>query len=168
MSLASETRRAVDEQPFLVDALRAGVVNYTAAARYLDVDGDDEAIATAIRRYAEELPAPETGDRDVRVRMESGIEAVNGGSRADVALLAVGSASFVSGDGELTAIVATGDVDTTALAVTLRRLAIESIEPIAAGVNDDAMMIIVERLAGADAVRTVEDALESGFSSVSS
>jgi hypothetical protein len=168
MSLASETRRAIDEEPFLVDALRAGVVNYTAAARYLDVDGDNEAVATAVRRYAEELPAPEADDRDVRVRMESGIKVVNGSARADVALLAVGGASFVPDDGELTAIVATGDIETVALARTLQRLAIESIEPVAVGVNDDAMMIIVDRLAGADAVRTVEGALEHGFTSASS
>ena len=55
MSLASETRDAVRARPFLYDALRAGVVNYTAAARELDVDGEVDAVATALRRFAEEL-----------------------------------------------------------------------------------------------------------------
>jgi len=32
MSLAADTREAVRERPTLYDALRAGVVNYTAAA----------------------------------------------------------------------------------------------------------------------------------------
>ncbi len=73
MSLAAETRRAVDRRPFLRTALRAGVVNYTAAARFLAVDGETDAIATALRRYADELPAYETESRAARVRMERGI-----------------------------------------------------------------------------------------------
>jgi len=43
MSVAERTRAAVREEPFLHDALRAGVVNYRAAARYLDV-GDEDAV----------------------------------------------------------------------------------------------------------------------------
>ena len=35
MSLAAETREAVRTHPFLLDALRAGVVNYNAAAAWL-------------------------------------------------------------------------------------------------------------------------------------
>ncbi|MDG5820613.1 hypothetical protein [Natronococcus sp. A-GB7] len=162
MSLASETRRAVDEEPFLVAALRAGVVNYTAAARYLDVDGETDAVATAIRRYAEELPAYGTDAREVRVRMERGITpAAIDGSQPETALFAIGGTSFRSDSGDLTAIVATGDVDTVALGKTLGRLEIEEIEPIAAGVGEGAMMLVVEGLAGADALRTVEDALEA-------
>jgi len=34
-SLAARTRDAVRDEPFLFDALRAGVLNYSAAARYL-------------------------------------------------------------------------------------------------------------------------------------
>ncbi|WP_306058120.1 DUF7523 family protein [Natronococcus wangiae] len=161
MSLASETRTAVDEHPFLVAALRAGVVNYTAAARYLDVDGEVDAVATAIRRYAEELPAFETDARDVRVRMESGITPISAdGSHPETALLAVGGTSFRTDGGELTAIVATGAVDTTALAESLQRLSLAEIAPVAAGVSEGAMMLIVERLEGANALRAVEDALE--------
>ena len=56
MSLASDTRDAVRRRSFLHAALAAGVVNYTAAARYLDV-GEEEAVVAALRRYAEELTA---------------------------------------------------------------------------------------------------------------
>ena len=47
-SLAARTREAVRNEPFLHDALRAGVLNYTAVARYLEVDGEHDAIATAL------------------------------------------------------------------------------------------------------------------------
>lgn len=159
MSLASETRRAVDEHPFLVAALRAGIVNYTAAARFLDVDGDLDAVATAIRRYAEELPAYETEARDVRVRMESGIRPIDGHRSAD-ALLTVGRTSFAFGGGDLTGIVATGAVDPAALTAALRRLSLEGIEPTAAGVSDGSLVVVVDRLEGANALRAVEAAFE--------
>jgi hypothetical protein len=161
MSLASETRHAVDEQPFLVAALRAGVVNYTAAARYLDVDGEIDAVATAIRRYAEEMPAHETEARDVRVRMESGITAVPAdATHPEIAFLSIGGTSFRPDDGDLTAIIATGDVDTAALVNVLQRLSIADVTPVAAGANEETMMLVVGRSEGANALRTVEDALE--------
>ncbi|WP_090385371.1 DUF7523 family protein [Natronobacterium texcoconense] len=159
MSLAARTRRAVEEHPFLVTALRAGVVNYTAAARFLDLEGDTDAVATALRRYAEELPAYETSARDVRVRMESGVGPADGG---DEPLLSVGGAAFgFGGDGDRTAILATGTVDPPALAETLRVLALEDIAPTAAAVGADTLVVVVDRLDGANAVRAVEAALES-------
>ncbi|WP_247000549.1 DUF7523 family protein [Halosolutus gelatinilyticus] len=162
MSLASETRRAVDEHPFLVTALRAGVVNYTAAARFLDVDGETEAVATAIRRYAEELPVYDPTTREVRVRMESGIGPVEETAAAPSAdgLLTVGGVTLAPGDGDRTAIVATGDVEPTALAETLRALAIADVSTTAAAVADGTMIVVVDRLDGAMALRTVESALE--------
>ncbi|WP_126664658.1 DUF7523 family protein [Haloterrigena salifodinae] len=158
MSLAAETRRTAEEHPFLVTALRAGIVNYTAAARFLEVDGETDAIATALRRYAEELSAYETDSRDVRVRMESGIGSVDGDAEA---LLTVGEAAFApdGGDGDHTAIVAAGAVDASALAAVLRRLSLEEITPIAAGVGEGSLLVVVDRLAGANALRAVEDAL---------
>lgn len=159
MSLAAETRRAVDRRPFLEAALRAGVVNYTAVARHLDVDGETDAVATALRRYAEELPAYETDSRDVRVRMESGVGPVD--SDVDDPLVAVGDSAFGPADGEGTAIVATGDVDGPALAAALERLSIEGITPTAAGVGEGALVVVVDRLEGANAVRAIEDALEA-------
>ncbi|RQG89792.1 hypothetical protein EA462_07170 [Natrarchaeobius halalkaliphilus] len=158
MSLAGETRRAIEDHPFLVTALRAGVVNYTAAARFLEIDGETDAIATALRRYAEELPAYETRPRDARVRMESGIGPVDPAD--DTAFVSVAGAALGSGGDDLTAILATGDVDALALAGVLRRLALEEIEPITAGVSDDTLIVVVDRLKGANALRAVENALE--------
>ncbi|WP_230198518.1 DUF7523 family protein [Halopiger goleimassiliensis] len=162
MSLAAETRRAVDERPFLRTALRADVVNYTAAARYLDVEGETDAIATALRRYAEELDDYETEPRTVRVRMESGFGRIDpaDGENEEPPLLVVGDAAFGPTGGDRTAIVATGSVDPTALATTIRRLGVEGIDPIVAGVGDETLVVIVDRLEGANAVRTVEGALE--------
>jgi len=159
MSLAAETRRAVADHPFLLAALRAGVVNYTAAARFLDVEGDDDAIATALRRYAAELPDYDREPRDVRVRMESGVGELEPADREDVSL-AVGDDAFGTVGGDATAIVATGAVDGRALAAVLERLAIDDVDPVAAGVAADTLVVVVERLEGASAVRCVEDALE--------
>lgn len=159
MSLAAETRRAVDRRPFLEAALRVGVVNYTAAARYLDVEGETDAVATALRRYAEELPAYETDSRDVRVRMESGVESVDPDGTESI--VTVGDIAYDSGDGDLTAIVATGDVDGAALAAALERLSVEEITPTAAGVGGESLVVVVDRLEGANALRAIEDALEA-------
>ncbi|WP_440772742.1 DUF7523 family protein [Natronorubrum sp. DTA28] len=159
MSLAAETRRAADGHPFLRTALRAGIVNYTAAARFLEIDGEVDAVATALRRYAEELPAYERDARDVRVRMESGIGSVDAGS--DDALIAVGGESFGPSGGDRTAIVATGDTDAAALAAVLQGLNLEAITPTVAAVGGDSMVVVVDRLEGADALRAIEGALEA-------
>jgi hypothetical protein len=161
MSLAGETREAVRARPFLHTALRAGVVNYSAAADLLDLDGDREAVATALRRYAADLPASDPESRQVAVRMHSGVGWVEAGSEADP-LLSVGATGFspaVEG-GRLTAVVATGAVDADALASVLGRLAAEEISVEAAGVGDDSLVVVVGRRDGAGAVRAVEDALD--------
>lgn len=172
MSLAAETREAVRQRPVLYDALQVGVVNYTAAADSLDIEGDTEAIATALRRFAESLSTDDAdadsdlgGDRSITVRMESGVARVD----AD-ALLAVDGAGFGgNADGEstsngvdttesMTAIHATGDVDSDLLATVLDRLRIADIEVEAAGVAADALVVLVPRRAGATALRLVEAA----------
>ncbi|WP_049924054.1 DUF7523 family protein [Halopiger djelfimassiliensis] len=158
MSLAAETRRAVEAHPFLRMALRAGVVNYTAAARFLDVEGETDAIATALRRYAEDLPDYAAESRDASVRMESGIGPVDAGGDCEP-LLTVGGAGFGDCGGDLTAIVAAGTVDAAALATTLERLSAAGHSPTAAAVADGTMIVIVDRLEGANALRAVEDAL---------
>lgn len=164
MSLAEQTREAVRRRPFLQEALRAGVVNYTAAARFLapeiDVaDQDDglEAIATALARYAEALPAYETEGRSARVTMESRLGVVES---AEEGVLAVGDESYVPGAGSLTGVLATGDVDATVLGVVIGRLETASVDPVAAGYRDGSLAVVVERRDGPDAVRAVEDALE--------
>ena len=158
MSLAAETRRAASAHPFLVHALRAGVCNYTAAARFLDVDGDTDAVATALRRYADELPALETTDRRARVTMQSGVGPTEDGE----AFLTVGDVGLgTDTGGDRTAILATGDLDAAALATILDGLAIEGVDVTAAGFADDHATVVVGRRDGANALRAVERALES-------
>lgn len=163
MSLAEDARAAVRRRPFLLDALRAGVLNYTAAARFLaeelDRDADVDAVATALRRFSESLDDYETTDRRARVSMKSGLGELKDSNAGDE-LLAVGDSGFVPGEGSLTGILATGAVDTTALTAVLARLAAEEVEILAAGVSEAALLVVVERRDGPDAVRLVEDALD--------
>ncbi|MFB6068423.1 MAG: hypothetical protein ABEJ90_00670, partial [Halobacterium sp.] len=88
MTKAAATRAAIDDHPFLRRALRAGVVNHAAAARFLDVDGDEDAVAAAVRRYGEELPDLETDARTAAVSMKSGI------GESDDGLLAVAGEGY--------------------------------------------------------------------------
>lgn len=171
MSLAAETRAAARERPFLVTALRAGVVNFTAAAEWLAdevaLDGDTEAVATALSRFADDLPPLELTDRRASVAMRSGVGVVDvadgGGVTGEVPdgspLLRVGDAAVVP-EGDHTAIVATGDVDTAALANALAVVATADVEVHAAGVGGSTLVLVVGRRDGADAVRKVEAALE--------
>lgn len=170
MSVAAATREAVRNQPALYDALRAGVVNYTAAADSLDVDGDREAIATALRRFADELGEAEsaTPDRSITVRLHSDIDAVD----APNALLAVdgsgvGQPAGVPADDvadietdRQTALRVTGDVDAQLLASTLDRLRIEEIPVTAAGVTTEALILLVPRRDGPTAVQLVETVVD--------
>jgi hypothetical protein len=154
MTLADDTRAAAREHPFLVAALRARVLNYAAAARFLDV-GETDAVATALRRYGEELSdyAPES--RSARVTMHGGVGPVDPGE----ALLAVGDLFLAPDGGDLTAVVAAGDVDAAALGAVLSRLAVVDVSVEAAGVGAETLVVVVEKRAGPDAVRAVESAL---------
>ncbi len=158
MSLAAETRRAVRRNPFVFEALRAGVLNYTAAARYLDV-GEVESVAVALRRYAEDLPERETGSREARVTMQSGLGSAD--SQTDDVLLAVGGTALAPNTGSLTGILATGEVDAVALAGVLCRLTIEEIAVEAAGVAGEALVVVTGRRNGPNAVRIVEESLSA-------
>ncbi|MFC7177411.1 DUF7523 family protein [Halosegnis marinus] len=156
MTIASETREAVRRRPFLHAALSAGVVNYNAAARHLGV-GDEETVATALRRYADELPTPESPDREARVDMRSGLGPVD---VAD-ALLSVGDAAFGPDGGDFTAVLATGDVVVADLSRVLARLDVEGVETEAAGASEGHLVCLVGRDDGVDALRYVEDALSA-------
>lgn len=165
MSLAEETRDAVRERPFLREALRAGVVNYTAAARFLAADVDAatgvdgvEAIATALRRYQESLSEYEETARDARVVMQSRLGAAESDASA---VLAVGDAAFAPDVGSLTGVVATGDFDVVTLAGVLGRLRTAGVDPVAAGATDGSLVVVVERLDGPDALRAVESVLDN-------
>lgn len=190
MSLAADTREAVRECPFLLDALRAGVLNYSAAAAWLaaegDLDGDADAIATALRRFREDLPAYATDDRAASVTMRSGVGLATDDDRdggadeadddetgddetgddddddtdPDAPLLQVGGAAVVQG-GSHTALLATGDVDAAVLSSVLGRLDAVGVAVAAAGVAGDSLAVVVDRRDGATALRIVEDALEA-------
>jgi hypothetical protein len=155
MSLAAETRDAVRSHPFLFAALRAGVVNYRAAAEFLDLEGEIDAVATALRRFEAELPARESRSASVRVEMKSGIARTDD----DDALLSVGEVAFSDEGGSLAALLATGDVDAAALAHALGRLTTAGVEVTAAAVGDDALAVVVGRRDAAEALRVVEATL---------
>lgn len=158
-SLAADAREAARKHPFLLDALRAGVVNYAAAARFLapELDGDDtEPVVTALRRFAEDLPDYESGPRDARVTMESGLGETD--TPAD-ALFTLGETSFAPDAGTLTAILADGEVGPAAFAAVLDRLVTTGVDLVAAGHVDGSLLVVVNRRDGANALRTVETAL---------
>ena len=157
MSLAADARDAVDARPFLLEALRAGVVNYAAAARLLDVGDDEAAVAAALRRYAERLPERAVEPRRATVTMHSGL----GPTDAEGALLLVDGTGYAPADGDLTGVLATGDVDAAALGHALGRLGAAGVEPVAAGAAGDALVVVVERRDGPRAVQAVEAALEA-------
>lgn len=158
MTLASEARAAVRRRPFLHAALAAGVVNYTAAARYLDLgdtDADEETVAAALRRYAADLSPPAPHEGDVRVNMRRRVGPVD----ADP-LLRVGDAGFGPGEGDHTALLVDGAVDASTLAHVLARLDVEGVDPVAAAGAEGHLVVVVPGGAGVDALRHVEDALE--------
>ncbi|SIQ98324.1 hypothetical protein SAMN05421858_1023 [Haladaptatus litoreus] len=164
MSLAETTREAVRRHPFLYSALRAGVLNYTAAARFLsDEIGDDtDAIATALNRFSDDVSAFCDDSRDVRVTMQSGLGEQEGSEESDSSpILTVGDTGFAPDTGSMTAVLATGNVDATALAHVLSRLAIDDISVAAAAIGDESLIVVVSRRDGANAVRAVENALDS-------
>ena len=166
MSLAADTREAARARPFLTAALRAGVVNYTAAAEWLVADaaleGEPEAVATALRRFADDLPARSVEGRRASVSMHGGVgidEASDPAGSGTAPVLRVGDAAVVDG-GDRTAIVARGAVDAAALAAVLARCGTADIPVAAAGVAGEALTVVVGRRDGATAVRLVEGALE--------
>ena len=166
MSLAADTREAVRARPFLLDALRAGVVNYAAAAAWLTstagLDGDEEAVAAALRRFRDDLPAYAAAAHAASVSMRSGVGVVDGLSAtpedADV-LLRVGTAAIADA-GDDTALLVTGDVGARTLAAVLDALIAVDVSVAAAGVAGDTLLVVVSRRDGATALRTVEATLE--------
>lgn len=162
MSLASRTREAARRHPWLVDALGAGVVNYTDAARFLAVDGDTDAVATALRRYASDRSTPATATDDATVSMTSGVARADDGDGTDgPPVLAVGGESFTADGGSLTAVVARGTVDPADLRTVLGRLSVAEVPVEAVAASDRAVTVVVGRRHGADAVRILEDVLSA-------
>ena len=181
MSVAAATREAVRDRPALFEALRAGVVNYTAAADALPDDRDREAIATALRRFATELAdgeatddeTTESTDRSITVRLHSDIDpheypdallAVDGhgiSQPAETPAASEASAESAVKDGGHTAVRVTGDVDARLLAATLDRLRIAEIPVVATGLAGESMIVVVPRREGPTAVRLIESTAEA-------
>jgi hypothetical protein len=149
-SIAAETRRAVDRRPFLRRALRAGILNYTAAARELDLSGETEAVASALRRYAAELPPPEPQSGSVRVRMERG---------TDEQVTVAGQAPEADSP---TAIVLEGGLSAQRFANAVSALAAAEVPLLAAGTVGDRGTLLVPRGEGSTALRLVEAAVAAG------
>ncbi|ACV10240.1 conserved hypothetical protein [Halorhabdus utahensis DSM 12940] len=152
MTLAARAREAARAHPFVHEGLRAGVINYSAAARLLDV-GDEEAVAAALRRYAAELPERDIPDGSPRVTMHSGLGAVEHG---DGGLLTVGETTYAENAGSLTGVAATGTIDARSLVRVLARLDAEDVAVEAAAVADGYLVLVVDRRDGPDVVRFVE------------
>ncbi|MCU4717623.1 DUF7523 family protein [Halapricum hydrolyticum] len=157
MSLAADTRQAVRDHPFVYEGLRAGIVNYSAAARFLDV-GETEAVAAALRRYAEELPEREDAACELRVTMYSGVGPVEDGEDP---LLVVGETALAADGGDATAVVATGDAGPDLLRTVLGQCAASEIPVEAAAVSADALVLVVGRRDGPDVVRLLERHVET-------
>ena len=71
MSLAAITRREVRKTPYLYDAIRAGIVNYSAAARMLDLEGQDAAVSASLQRLSKELRPLEMVRIDANITISS-------------------------------------------------------------------------------------------------
>ena len=158
MTIAEVTREATRRHPWLIEALRAGVVNFAAAARFLDV-GDDEAVAAALRRFADDLPALDVDRPNVRIRMRRDVD------RADLAADDLLPATSADGEGEpssLTALIVRGDVAPGHVAVVLTRLEQAGIHVSAVAAADSRATIAVPRADGARALRMVESTVTTG------
>jgi hypothetical protein len=158
MSIAERTRDAVREHPFLLAGLRAGVVNYRAAATMLDVDANEDAVAAALRRFAAELPDHEPTERSVRVTVQRGVGVADA---ADAPLLVVGDRAVAADAGSSTALLGTGDVDARALATALDRLNAVDVAVEAAAVAVDHLLIVVDGRSGGRALRVLEASFEA-------
>lgn len=166
MSLAADAREAVRARPFVHAGLRAGVINYAAAATWLiddpklDLPDEPEAVATALRRFEADLPEHDHVATAASVSMRSGVSMGGTADDSDETSLSIAGISLERG-GSATAIVADGDLDASALAYVLRRLAIDEISVEAAGVAEGTCLVLVGRREGVSALRTIEDAIEA-------
>lgn len=159
MSLASRARSEVDRYPFLRRGLQAGVINYTAAARFLDIDGDIDAVATALRRYANELDDPRFSDRTVAIRMQSGVDLR---TETDDRLLVVDDVGVESDGGPYTAISVSGAIEIDRYRRALAILDAEGIETVASGISDETMVVITPNQQAARAVDVIEAVMQTG------
>ena len=149
-SIAARTRRAVDRTPFVRQALRAGVLNYTAAARRLDVDAEPDAVASALRRYEADLPPLGNADRTVQVRMD--------GTPDETLLSVTGQDAKIDGH---TALLLTGELDPGTFGRAVAALQAASLAVTGAGYVENQAVILVPGADGSAALRIVESVIAS-------
>ena len=137
MSLAAITRRAVRKTPYLYDALRAGIVNYSAAARMLNLEGQDAAISVSLQRLSKELPPLEMASIDASITISS------------------------DETKQRAKIVIEGPVDAKALSHLILVCHMNEIRIIEASVVMGEIDIVVEWKDGPNSLRLIERALES-------
>ena len=137
MSLAAITRRAVRKTPYLYDALRAGIVNYSAAARMLNLEGQDAAISVSLQRLSKELPPLEVASIDANITISS------------------------DETKQRAKIVIEGPVDAKALSHLILVCHMNEIRIIEASVVMGEIDIVVEWKDGPNSLRLIERALES-------
>jgi len=137
MSLAAITRRAVRKTPYLYDALRAGIVNYSAAARMLNLEGQDAAISVSLQRLSKELPPLEMASIDANITISS------------------------DETKQRAKIVIEGPVDAKALSHLILVCHMNGIRIIEASIVMGEIDIVVEWKDGPNSLRLIERALES-------
>lgn len=152
MSLASRTRDTVKKYPCIHQALRAGVINYSAAARYLPVSGDTEAIASALRRYAEELPDPTPKPIDVSITMHTSYPDQLSGLPAET--------PDTNEEGSITWLCVSGDITPVLVGSVLLGCKSHEIPVQTVSANDGTALISVPQSAGAAALRCIEHVLD--------
>lgn len=152
MSLASRTRDTVKKYPCIHEALRTGVINYSAAARFLPVSGDTEAIASALRRYAEELPDPTPKPRDISITMHTSYPDQLTGLPAEI--------PEPSDEGPVTWLCVSGDITPVLVGSVLLGCKIHEIPVLAVTATDGTAVLSVPRSAGAAALRCMENVID--------
>lgn len=142
MSTAAAARRAIRAHPFLLAALRAGVLNYSAAARFLELD-DVEAGAAALRRLGNEETEVGPREPELRIRIERDVPA----ALAD---------SLESDQADLRAIVATGSIASMTVARIVARFDDADVDLLGMTWTPDRLTIAVASSSTATALRCVE------------
>lgn len=148
MSLAEQTRQAVDRDPVLYAALGRDLINYTAAAQTLDLPGSQTAVVDALRRYAQAIEPPATEQPRIRL-FRSGVPPAE-----DIPEVATEQI-----DGE-SAVVSLQNYTWPQLAVGLSGLAIADVAVTHVQATDTAAVIVVPQAASAEAVRVLEETLD--------
>lgn len=151
MSLASRTRETIQNFPCIHEALRVGVINYSAAARFLPVAGDTEAIASALRRYENHLSGPANQSRDISISMHSSYPSEQAGLTEET--------PYDTDTETVTWLCVSGDISPTVVGSLLLGCKSHDIRVNAVSANEGHAVICVPRSSGTSALRCIESVL---------